>query len=103
MITEPLTYVYNLSPTQVVFPDELKLANVRPLYKNDDPYAFSNYRPVSLLNVLSKVFEKVIYNRLIEFLEIYKIIVNQQIGFQITFLQYGFNDVDGQIDYSLGK
>ena len=103
MITEPLTYVYNSSPTQGVFPDELKLANVLPLYKNDDPYAFSNYRPVSLLNVLSKVFEKVIYNRLIEFLEIYKILVNQQIGFQITFLQYGFNDVDGQIDYSLGK
>ena len=82
MITEPLTYVCNLSLTQGVFPDELKLANVLPLYKNYDPYAFSNYRPVSLLNVLSKVFEKVMYNRLIEFLETYKILVNQQFGFR---------------------
>ena len=50
--------------------------------KNDDPYVFNNYRPVSLPNVLSKVFEKVMYNRLIEFLEMYKILVNQQFGFR---------------------
>ena len=42
LITEPLTYVCNLSLTQGVFPDELKLANALLLYKNDDPYAFSN-------------------------------------------------------------
>ena len=65
-----------------MFPDELKLANVLLLYKNDDPYVFNNYRPVSLLNVLSKVFEKVMYNRIIEFLEIYKILVNQQFCFR---------------------
>ena len=82
LITEPLTYVCNLSLAQGVFPDELKLANVLPLYKNDDPYAFSNYRPVSLSNVLSKVFEKVMYNRLIEFWETYKFFVNQQFGFR---------------------
>ena len=80
-IIEPLTYICNLSLTQGVFRDELKLVNVLPLYKHDDPYVFNNYRPVSLLNVLSKVFEKVTYNRLIEFLEIYKILVNQQFGF----------------------
>ena len=81
-IIEPLTYICNLSLTQGVFPDELKLANVLPLYKNDDPYIFNNYTLVSLLNVLSKVFEKVMHNRLIEFLEMYKIIVNQQFGFR---------------------
>ena len=81
-IIEPLTYICNLSLTQGVFPDELKLANVLPLYKNGDPYVFNNCRPVSLLNVLSKVFEKVMYNRLIEFLEMYKILVNQQFGFR---------------------
>ena len=81
-IIEPLTYICNLSLTQGVFPDELKLANVLPLYKNEDPYVFNNYRPVSLLNVLSKVFEKVMCNRLIEILEMYQILVNQQFGFR---------------------
>ena len=65
-----------------MFPDELKLANMLPIYKKDDPYVIYNYRPVSLLNVLSKVFEKVMYNRSLEFLEMYKIIVNQQPGFR---------------------
>ena len=59
---------------QGVFPDELKIANVIPLYKCEDPMKFNNYRPVSLLSILSKVYEKVMYNRLIEFLETEKIL-----------------------------
>ena len=50
------------------FPTELKIANVLPLYKSGDPFCFNNYRPVSLLCVLSKVFEKIMYNRLLDFL-----------------------------------
>ena len=53
-----------------------------PLYKADDVFAFNNYRPVSLLCILSKVFEKVMYNRLIDFLETYKILVKFQFGFR---------------------
>ena len=67
-ITSPLAYLCNLSFDQGVFPRELKLANVIPLYKADDPCSFNNYRPVSLMCVLSKVFEKVMYNRLVEYL-----------------------------------
>ena len=54
-IIDPLAYICNLSLNQGVFPSELKTANVLPLYKADDPFLFNNYRPVSLLNVLSKV------------------------------------------------
>ena len=57
-ITQPLTHLCNLSLTQGVFPEQLKIANVIPLYKTDDSMLFNNYRPVSLLCVLSKVFEK---------------------------------------------
>ena len=42
-----------------IFPDELKIANVIPLYKVDDRMSFNNDRPVSLLCILSKVFEAV--------------------------------------------
>ena len=81
-ITEPLVYICNLSLSDGIFPNELKLANVLPLFKADDPFVFNNYRPVSLLCILSKVFEKIMYNRLIDFLETYKIIVENQFGFR---------------------
>ena len=81
-INQPLAYLCNLSFTQGTFPQQLKLANVLPLYKADDPYSFNNYRPVSLLCVLSKVFEKVMYDRLLEFLENHKLLFSGQFGFR---------------------
>ena len=82
LIVNPLAYICNLSLKQGVFPTELKIANVLPLYKSDDPFCFNNYRPVSLLCVLSKVFEKVMYNRLLDFFEDQKFFVNEQFGFR---------------------
>ena len=77
-IVDPLVYLCNLSLQQGIFPREFKLANVLPLYKNDDPFMFNNYRQVSLLCVLSKVFENVMYSRLIEHLENCKILMSNQ-------------------------
>ena len=51
-IIGPLCYLCNISLTEGVFPDELKLANVLPLFKSGDPLFFNNFRPVSLLCVL---------------------------------------------------
>ena len=56
-ISCPLAYLCSLPFGRGVFPREPKLAYVVPLYKADDPYNFDNYRPVSLLCVLSKIFE----------------------------------------------
>ena len=81
-INQPLDFLCNLSFTQGVFPKELKLANVLPLYKSEDPYSFKKYRPVSPLCVLSVVFEKVMYDRLLEFLEIHKLLFAGQFGFR---------------------
>ena len=81
-ITSPLVYILNLSLSQGGFPDELKIANVIPLYKADDRMCFNNYRPVPLLCILSKVFEKVMYNRLISFLQFNKILIENQFGFR---------------------
>ena len=79
---KPLVYILNLSLTQGIFPTELKVANVIPLYKTDDPMLFNNYRPVSILCVLSKVFEKVMYSRLSQFLDTYQILFEKQFGFR---------------------
>ena len=60
-----ISYICNLPLNQGIFPNILKIANVIPLYKKEDPLIFSNYRPVSLLCSLSKVLEIIIYNRVI--------------------------------------
>ena len=81
-ILEPLCFLCNRSLTDGVFPNELKLANVLPLFKSGDDMLFNNYRPVSLLCTLSKVFEKVMYSRLLSFLESQKVLIKNQFGFR---------------------
>ena len=83
-IGNPLAFLCNLSFTKGIFPDQLKTANVIPLYKADDPMQFNHYRPVSLLciHVLSKVFEKVMFSRLISFLNKFSILYENQFGFR---------------------
>ena len=50
-ISEPLTYIINLSISSCVVPDQMKLARVVPLFKSDGKRSFSNYRPVSVLSI----------------------------------------------------
>ena len=59
---EPITYLINESLTSGVFPSELKLARVVPIFKSGDPSLLTNYRPISVLSFFSKIFEKVVYN-----------------------------------------
>ena len=89
-LVKPLTHICNLSLTQGIFPSQLKITNVIPLYKSDDPMLFNNYRPVSVLCVLSKVFEKIMYNIYISaFIEIFKILLENQYGFRKTLCPFG--------------
>ena len=81
-VTQPLTHICNLSLTYGVFPDQMKIANVIPLYKSDNPMIFSHYRPVSLLCILSKVFEKIMYERIVTFLNANNILYKFQFGFR---------------------
>ena len=61
---DPLTYLVNLSINQGIFPDELKIAKVLPIYKSDDKQLIQNYRPISVLPFFSKILEKIISNHL---------------------------------------
>ena len=54
-------------------PDCLKRVNVSPIFKKDDPLDKENYRPVSILPLLSEVFEKLLYNRLSDQVEIFSV------------------------------
>ena len=76
----PLTI--NMSTTQGVFPDELKLAIVIPVYKCNDKQTLSNYRPISILTLFSKVLETVMYKSISKFLDAHSLIHDRQIGFR---------------------
>ena len=75
-------HICNMSLTEVVFPDSLKVANVIPLYQSDDPMYFNHYRPVSLLCMLSKVIEKIMYDRLLNFVNKYDLLYAHQYGYR---------------------
>ena len=57
-ITRCVSMLVNQSITQGVFPDSAKIASVIPVFKKEDPLDKGNYRPISILSVFSKVFEK---------------------------------------------
>ena len=65
----PLTDCTNSAILNGVFPDQLKLAHVKPLYKKSDPEDKTNYRPINVLPSLSKVHEKILCKQLNSFFE----------------------------------
>jgi len=78
----PLIHMINLSLSQGVFPREMKVAKVVPIYKSGDTTLLKNYRPVSVLSVFSKIFERIIHTRLRNFLDKHTILSNSQFGFR---------------------
>ena len=65
-----------------IFPTRLKYSQVAPIYKKGDKHELSSYRPISLLTSLSKIFEKVIYNRLYDHVTRHEILAKEQYGFR---------------------
>ena len=81
-IVQPLTYIYNLCIKQSVFPQAFKTAKVIPLPKTTDLGNPNNFRPISLLSVLSKPLEKHIYKHLMNFMEHHSLFHTFQSGFR---------------------
>ena len=80
-LLKPITYLINLSLSDTIFPSVLKTAKVVPVHKKGDTKEPGNYRPVSVLPTLAKVLERVVYDKIICFIERYKILSNFQHGF----------------------
>ncbi len=68
--------------TTGIFPDKLKIAKFMPLYKKDEETLFTNYRQISFLPALSKIFEKVIFKRLCNVFQEKKLLYNAQCDFR---------------------
>jgi len=81
----PLTYICNAVLSTGVFPDRLKYAVVKPIFKKGNKQEISNYRQISLLTSFSKIIEKLIYARLHAHIDMNNILVQEQCGFRTHF------------------
>ena len=78
----PISKIINKSFNLGAFPRKLKIGKIIPIHKSESKSDPSNYRPISLLPIISKIFEKVMYSRMYEFIQKYKILYDKQYGFQ---------------------
>ena len=69
VISGSLCDIFNLSVATRFFPDSWKIARVAPIFKGGQPDDRSNNRPISVLPVLARVFDKLIYNQLYDYLK----------------------------------
>ena len=81
-ILAPLVHICNTSFSQGKFPNDMKVAKVIPIYKKGDSSLFSNYRPISVLPAFSKILEKLVYNRMMKFINKNNILNENQFGFR---------------------
>ena len=81
-ITNVLTLIINQSLSTGIFPNKLKIAKVVPVFKKDDPHQPGNYRPISLLPAISKIFEKVVYKQVYNYMNGNNLLYKSQYGFR---------------------
>ena len=87
-IVKPLSIIFNMSLSNGIVPDELKIAKVVPIFKKDNPEIFGNYRPVSVLPCISKILERIVYNRSYDFLSKNELLYKKQYGFRSNHSTY---------------
>ena len=74
--------MFNLSISSGIYPSKLKIAKVIPIFKKGDSKSINNYRPISILSTINKIFEKVLYARLIDYIEKNNIFYKNLFGFK---------------------
>ena len=82
IISPSLTWIFNLCIKTGVYIDDWKKAWVIPIYKSEDRKKCENYRPISILPIISKIFERSIFNQLYEFLNANSLLSKHQFGFR---------------------
>ena len=97
VLATPIAQICNLSIKLSTVPDECKIAKLKPLYKKGKKTDPKNYRPISLLPVISKILEKVIHDQTMEFLTKKNILYKFQSGFR------KFHSTDSCLSYLQDK
>ena len=82
VISHHLSNIFNLCLNQGYFPDELKLGRITPIHKKGSKLLVNNYRPVCNLSPFSKIFERIVYNRMLEYIQKFNVFSKTQFGFR---------------------
>ena len=82
IVSASLTYIINQSLTSGIFPDDWKVARITPIHKDDIKTNPNNYRPISVLPIVSKLIERVVFNQLYDFLMRHDLLADAQSGFR---------------------
>lgn len=82
VIASPLSHIFNVCISSGIFPEKLKTVIIKPVHKKNDKEDISNYRPVALISIFSKIFEKIIYESIYTFLIKNDILCEEQKGFR---------------------
>lgn len=102
-LSQIIADIINLSISLGQFPTALKKAAIITVFKKGDPHNVENYRPISLLSIFSKIIEKIVYNRIFNFLNQNNILIDCQHGFRpghstesgtIDFIQHVYKELD---------
>ena len=82
IVSRPLADIFNLSLSTGSVPEQLKIAKVIPIYKKENAEIFSNYRPVSVLPCFSKILERLVFNRCMDYIDKNNLLNEKQFGFR---------------------
>ena len=82
VFVEKLSEYFNILMKAGIFPDELKIGKVTPVFKKGNPELFGNYRPISTLPIFGKIFEKILYSRIYKYAISQNLSNENQIGFR---------------------
>ena len=104
LLSKPLATIMNRSIESGIYPSKLKLAKVVPVFKSEDELDPNNYRPISLLSLFNRVFEKLMYNRLKSFLDKHNLLYHCQYGFrEKCSTQHALIDIVDRIQLNIDK
>ena len=101
VLSEHLAKLINLSVQMGKYPTKLKIAKIILVSKEDDNSEPNNYRPISLLSIINRLFENIIYNKLIDFIEKHGLHSNSQYGFRKHHATHAILDIMNQIHFNL--
>ena len=82
ILVPALEIIFNMSLQSGIYPNKLKIAKVMPIFKKGDSTQPCNYRPISILNTLNKIFEKILHARITKYINDFNILYKYQFGFR---------------------
>ena len=104
ILAPALVKIFNLSLSSGIYPDRLKIAKVIPIFKKGSHTSLNNYRPISILSSINKIFEKIIYSRLTKYIDKFQLLYKYQYGFRKNHsTDHALTELVDQIRFSIDK